>query len=181
MGAEPGRLTVHSVELLFDAETDAAVRGIWDDMAQAGIRSLAAHRSPTNRPHVTMTVAERIDGAADEALVALLGRLPLRCVIGAPLLFGTGPFTLVRLVVPSAELLGLHADVHRVCLPHMAEPPLPHADPGRWTPHVTLARRVPADQLVTAVALPRVNRDLPASVVGMRHWDGNLKVAHPIG
>jgi hypothetical protein len=172
---------VHSVELLFDAETDAAVRRIWDDLAQAGIRSLAGHRSPTNRPHVTVTVAEHIDGGVDEALVPLLDRLPLSCVIGAPMLFGAGPFTLVRLVVPSAELLSLHADVHRVCLPQMAERPLPHADPGRWTPHVTLARRVPADQLATAVALPRGNRDLPARVVGLRHWDGNLKIAHLIG
>jgi hypothetical protein len=172
---------VHSVELLFDAGTDAAVRGIWDDLAAAGIRSLAGHRSPTNRPHVTMTVAEDMDGEVDEDLVPLLDRLPCNCVIGAPMLFGAGPFTLVRLVVPSADLTAIHAHALRVCLPHMAKGALPHSLPGQWTPHVTLARRLPADQLAAAVALPSVNRDLAARVVGLRHWDGDRKVAHLIG
>ncbi len=172
---------VHSVELLFDFDTDAAVRQVWDDLAGEGIRSLAGHRSPTNRPHVTLTVAEDMDGEVDVALRPLLARLPLRCVIGAPMVFGTGPFvTLVRLVVPSAALLELQAEAHRICLPHMAEDPLPHTDPGKWTPHVTVARRIPADQLATALAVPGVTRDIDAAATGLRHWDGNRRVEHPI-
>ena len=173
---------VHSVELLFDADSDAAVRAVWDELAKAGIRSLAGHRSPTNRPHVTVTVAEHVDDSVDEALRPLLDHLPLDCVIGAPLLFGAGPVTtLARLVVPSAELMALHADVHRVSVAHMAQGPLPHADPGQWTPHVTLARRVRPEELATAVGLPGVTRSIAATVVGLRHWDGDAKVVHPIG
>lgn len=173
---------VHSVELLFDAETEAAIRQVWNDLADAGIRSLAGHRSPTNRPHVTLTVAEHLGGGVNQALRPVLDLLPLSCVIGAPMLFGAGPsVTVVRLVVPSVDLLAVHADVHRASLPHMGEGPLPHADPGRWTPHVTLARRVPLDQLGGAVALPGVTHDLDATAVGLRHWDGDLKVVHPIG
>jgi hypothetical protein len=172
---------VHSVELLFDAETDAAVRQVWDDLADAGIRSLAAHRSPTNRPHVTLTVAENLDDGVDEALRPVLDRLPLACVLGAPMLFGSGAsVTLVRLVIPSAELLALHAEVHRASLPHMVAGPLPHADPGRWTPHVTLARRVPLDLLSTALGVDAVSREIPATAVGVRHWDGDAKVVHAI-
>lgn len=172
---------VHSVELLFDAETDAAVRQVWDELADAGIRSLASHRSPSNRPHVTVTVAENLDGGVDEALRPMLDHLPLTCVLGAPMLFGSGPsLTLVRLVIPSAELLALHAEVHRVSLPHTATGPLPHADPGRWTPHVTLARRVPLDLLSTAFGVGAVTRDIPATAVGLRHWDGDAKVVHTI-
>ncbi|WNG89967.1 2'-5' RNA ligase family protein [Mycobacterium sp. ITM-2016-00317] len=172
---------VHSVELLFDAATESAVRHMWEELSEAGIRSMAGHRSPTNRPHVTLTVAEELDGAVDDALAEVLGRLPLPGVLGAPMLFGAGrAVTLVRLLVPSRELLSLQADVHRICLPHMPKGALPHADPGGWTPHVTLARRVPVDQLPAVFTLRAVTRDLPVTAVGLRHWDGDERVEHAI-
>ena len=172
---------VHSVELLFDDRTDAAVRQVWDELAGAGIRSLAGHRSPTNRPHVTLTVAETIDSGADEALHSLRDRFPLRAVVGAPMVFGGGrSVTLVRSVVPSAELLAVQADVHRMCLPHMPGGALPHGQPGHWTAHVTLARRLPLDQLATVFALPGVTRDLHATAGGLRHWDGDSHTEHRI-
>jgi 2'-5' RNA ligase len=164
---------VHSVELLFDPDTDAAIRSIWDDLTEAGVRSQATHTSPSNRPHVTLAVADSMDESVNEALQPVLQRLPLACTVGAPMLFGRRDFTLVRLVVPSAELLSLHAEVQSACLPHMPAGPLPHSESGRWTPHVTLARRVPADQLQSALALKSVGRDLSATAVGLRHWDGN--------
>lgn len=172
---------VHSVELLFDADTEAAVRQVWRDLAEAGIRSLSGHRSPTNRPHATLTVAENLEDAVDDALRPVLNRLPLPCIIGAPMLFGAGrTVTLVRLVVPSAELLDLHAETHRLASAHMPKGPLPHGDPGQWTPHVTLARRVPVQQLGTVFGLRRVSRDIHGTAVALRHWDGNEKVVHPI-
>jgi hypothetical protein len=172
---------VHSVEVLFDPAGDDAVRRVWHDLSGAGVRSQAAHRSPTNRPHVTVTVAEDMDDGVDAALRPLLARLPIDCVIGAPMLFGGGrAFTLVRLLVPSVALLALHDQVHRVCLPHMSAGPLPHADPGQWTPHVTLARRVPPDQLQAALTVPGLGRDIRTRITGLRHWDGNRRVEHPI-
>jgi 2'-5' RNA ligase len=171
---------VHSVELLFDSETDAAVRRLWDDVADAGVRSLAASTSPSNRPHVTLSVAEHMEDAVNEALRPLLRLVPFPCTIGAPMLFGRGPFTLVRLVIPSAELLGLQAEVHEVCLPHMSPGPLPHSEPGHWTPHVTLARRVPEDKLADVLSLRSASRDRHATAVALRHWDGNNRVEYPI-
>lgn len=171
---------VHSVELLFDDETESAVRQIWDDLAAIGIRSQAAHRSPSNRPHMTLTVAEQMGDAVPASLCSVLGRLPLDCRIGAPMLFGVRAITLVRLVVPSAELLALQSEVHRICLPHMPDGPLPNAQPGTWTPHVTLARRMPPDQLPKALALRELSRDIRGRATGLRHWDGNVKVVHPI-
>lgn len=171
---------VHSVELIFDPDTDAAIRHIWDALTDSGVKSQASHKSPSNRPHVTLTVAERMNEAVDDALRPALQRLPLACTIGAPMIFGRGPFTLVRLIVPTAELLAFHAEVHGLCLPHMPAGPLPHADPGHWTAHVTLARRVPADQLGTALEVNAVSRDLTGSAVGLRHWDGNAKRESPI-
>ncbi len=171
---------VHSVELLFDPDTDAAIRSIWDDLTEAGVRSQAAHKSPNNRPHVTLAVAERMDESVNDALRPVLQRLPLACTIGAPMIFGRRDFTLVRLVLPSAELLSLHAEVQSVCGPHMPTGPLPHSEPGQWTPHVTLARRVPADQLQSALVLRSMAPDLSATAVGLRHWDGNSKREYQI-
>ena len=170
----------HSVELLFDRDADAAIRRIWDDLTEAGVRSQAAHRAPSNRPHVTVAVAETMDESVNDALRPLLRRLPLHCTIGAPMLFGRRDFTLVRLIVPSPELLSLHAEVHSTCLPHMPAGPLQHSEPGQWTPHVTLARRLPADQLKAAMTLKSVGHHLSAAVVGLRHWDGNSKREYPI-
>lgn len=171
---------VHSVELIFDPDTDAKIRAIWNDLTSAGIRSQSSNTSPSNRPHVTVTVAENIDEAADTALRPVLKRLPLACTIGAPMLFGGRVFTLVRLVVPSEELLALHRQVHELCLPHMPGGVLGHADPGQWTPHVTLARRVRPDKLPTALTLKSVGRGLRGTVTGLRHWDGDNRVEYPI-
>ena len=172
---------VHSVELVFDADTDTRIRKVWDDLSFVGVRSQAAVKSPSNRPHVTLAVAERMADDVDGALVPVLARLPLACRIGAPMLFGAGPFTLVRLVVPSQELLALHENVHRICLPFMTPGPLPHTEPGQWTAHVTLARRVDAVQLPQVFGLAEVGADVEATAVGLRHWDGNARVEHRIG
>jgi hypothetical protein len=171
---------VHSLELLFDSETEAAVRRLWDDLSAAGVRSLASSTSPSNRPHVTLSVAEDMGDGVNDALRPLLRLLPLPATIGAPMLFGRGPFTLVRLVIPSTELLALQAGVHEACLPHMTPGPLPHADPGHWTPHVTLARRVTPDKLGDALSLRRMSRDHRATAVALRHWDGNNRIEYAI-
>ena len=100
---------VHSVELVFDADTEAAVRQIWSDLRDAGIPSQA----PASRPHATLTVAERIDPAVDALLARLADRFPFPCRIGAPLLFGRAKVVLARLVVPTIELLDVHDEVCR--------------------------------------------------------------------
>ncbi|TRW83265.1 2'-5' RNA ligase family protein [Mycolicibacterium sp. 018/SC-01/001] len=170
---------VHSVEALFDDATETAVRELWDGLAAAGVPSQAGHTAPSNRPHVTLTVAEQMDDAVDVALAPLLDRLPLPCVVGAPMLFGGGrTVTLVRLVVPSAGLLALHAGVHESCLPHVPKGVLPHVDPGRWTPHVTLGRSIPPDLLPLALAIPGIARDIHGEITTLRHWDGNAKQEH---
>jgi hypothetical protein len=171
---------VHSVELLFDDATDAAMRRIWDELTETGVRSLAGSTSPSNRPHVTLSVAEHMDDAVNDALLPVLRNLPFACTIGAPMLFGRGPFTLVRLLIPSADLLTLQAAVHEVCLPHMPSGPLPHADPGHWTPHVTMARRVKAEKLADALSVRHLSRDRRGFAVAIRHWDGNNRVEHSI-
>jgi hypothetical protein len=167
---------VHSVELVFDPDTEAAVRHIWDGLRQAGIPSQA----PASRPHATLTVAQRIDPEVDELLRPLVARFPLACRIGAPLLFGTGKAVLARLVVPTAELLEVHADVHRLCLPYLHPGPMPNALPGEWTAHVTVARRVDPGQLGRALRIAGKPTEMVGGIVGLRRWDGNAKREYPI-
>lgn len=165
----------HSVELLFDQDSDAAIRREWNALADAGLPSQARHRSPSNRPHVTLLAAGRVDPAADAALWEPARQLPLECVVGAPLVFGRSALTLVRLIVPAAGLLTLHESVGSLCAPYVSDGPFPHLRPGHWTPHVTLCRRLAPADLPAALALLGAD-DLPATFAALRRWDGDAKV-----
>ena len=165
----------HSVELLFDSGADATVRQEWAALADAGLPSQARHRSPTNRPHVTLTVAERIDPAVDAALRGPASQLPMDCLVGAPMVFGRRSFTLVRLIVPSAGLLRLQESVDSICQPYLSSKPFTHTRPGRWTPHVTLARRLAPADLAAALAVLDAD-DVVGTFAGLRRWDGDARI-----
>ena len=168
---------VHSVELLFDPDTEATLRRIWDELAAADLPS----RVPAGRPHVTVAVAERIAPDVDALLQPIAQRLPLECGVGAPLLFGQSNAVLARLIVPTAELLSLHADVHRVCGPHLLPGPLPHSLPDQWTAHVTLARRIEGAQLGPVLRIAGQPPEIRGRLAGLRRWDGTERVEYPIG
>jgi len=167
---------VHSIELLFDRETEAAIRRIWEDLATADIPSQA----PAGRPHVTLAVAERIAPAVDARLRPVAQRLPLGCAVGASLLFGRSNAVLTRLIVPTAELLALHAEVHRICGPYLMPGPMPNSLPGQWTAHVTLARRVGGAQLGRALRIAARPSEIHGTLAGLRRWDGGKRVDYLI-
>jgi 2'-5' RNA ligase len=167
---------VHSIELLFDGDTETTINRIWDDLAAADLPG----RAPAGRPHVTLAVAERIAPDVDALLRPVAQRLPLACTVGAPLLFGSSNAVLARLIVPSAELLALHAEVHRTCGPYLVPGPLPNSLPGEWTAHVTVARRVGGPQLERAFRLAGEPSEIHGTVAGLRRWDGTARVEHPI-
>lgn len=167
----------HSIELLLDTATDAAIRTQWRALADAGLPSQLKVVSPTNRPHVTLIAAPRIHAGVDESLRALADRLPLDCVVGAPLVFGGPKQTLARLIVPSAALLDLHAEVYRLALQHM-DTPFPHCRPGHWTPHATLGRRLTEADIGPALAVVDGHGDLSGRIVGLRRWDSDQRVDH---
>lgn len=169
----------HSLELLLDPSSDAVVRHQWQLLDDAGLPSQVRVKSATNRPHVTLIAAQRISPEVDGVLRSLADRLPVDCVIGAPVVFGGPRHTLARLIVPSADLLALHAEVYRLCLPFLAGEPFPHCRPGHWTPHATLARRLTAEQVGTAMAVVNdEGSELAAVVVGLRRWDSDERADH---
>jgi hypothetical protein len=167
---------VHSVELIFDTDTEATVRHIWDELRDAGIPSQA----PASRPHSTLTVAERIDPEVDDVLSSLSDRFPMPCRIGAPLFFGRAKAVLARLVVPTTALLAVHAEVYEMCLPYQHPGPMANAQPNGWTPHVTVARRVVPAQMGRAVRVAGTPIEIVGAVVGLRRWDGNAKREYPV-
>ncbi|WP_418005727.1 2'-5' RNA ligase family protein [Mycobacterium sp. PDNC021] len=162
---------VHSVELLFDLDTEAVIRRAWDDLRETGI----AAQSPAARPHATLCVAQQIDDTVLPVLAGLAGRFPFPARLGATLVFGRAAGIVARLVVPSAELLDLHAEVCRLSAPHLRPGPMPHTNPGDWTPHVTLARRVPPDRLARALGIAGRPAEISASASGLRLWNGNAR------
>lgn len=159
----PARHVV-SIELLLDPDTEARVRADWDALAAAGHSSLAAHTSPSNRPHVTLLVRPEL---APIAFVDAIRLLPLRVTLGAPIVFRHGDRgVLARHVVPSEELLRLHRAVHDEAPPG---PDAAHTAPGDWVPHVTLARRLRLESLPDALRL--IGAEHSGSAVALRRWD----------
>ncbi|MGY4708771.1 2'-5' RNA ligase family protein [Mycolicibacterium sp. CBM1] len=167
----------HSIELLFDDRSDAVLRAVWHRLAAAGLPSQLRVTSETNRPHVTLIAAQRIAPDVDAQLADVAEDLPLRVVVGAPLIFGGGDrLTLARLVVASQRLLVLHDEIYGRCRSFATEP-YPHSAPGHWTPHVTLGRRFGADEIGRALAeVQGIAEDIAATVVGLRRWDGDARV-----
>jgi len=167
----------HSIELLLDPRADAAVRQIWQALAEAGLPSQVNVTSETNRPHITVIAAERIAPDVDEELAGLAEEFPRAVVLGAPLIFGDARMTLARLVIPSEALLALHEEVYEECLPHMTNR-FAHTRPGQWTPHVTLGRRFTPAQIGEALAISGLADDIEADIAGLRRWDSDARTEH---
>lgn len=163
-----------SIELLLDPDSEETVRADWQRLADAGLSSLAAHTSPSNRPHLTLLVRPTL---ADLGFADAVARLPIPMRLGAPVLFGAGDRrVLARQVVPTEELLTLHRDVHVAA---GAGPDAAHTVPGEWTPHVTLARRMRLETLPEALGVlgPEIDGELAA----LRRWDAASATVTPLG
>ena len=168
---------VHSVELVFDPDTEAAIRHIWDGLREAGMPSQA----PASRPHATLTVAERIDPEVDALLAPLTRPVPVP--------MPDRRAAVVRQVQGGARAAG-GADDRAAGRARRGAPAVPAASaagadgatplPGQWTAHVTLARRVVPAQLGRALRIAGKPPEIAGQVVGLRRWDGNTKREYPI-
>ena len=165
-----------SVELLLDDVTEAAVLAQWDRLADAGLPTeRRVVPTPSHRPHVTLWAGPTVAPEVEAALPGLVAELPLPVRLGGLLVFGPrrGQLVLVRQVVTSPALLALQERVARACGLEADS----HFAPGRWSPHATLARRVPVDALGAVVTALGEVPELAASAGRCRRWDGDAKVA----
>jgi hypothetical protein len=178
-----------SIELLLDPQSEAAVRADWERLASAGLSSMAAHTSASNRPHVTVLVrpsptvtasagAGRRDALSDDAAFHdVVARLPIPARVGAPLLFGEGDRrVLARQVVVTDQLLDLHRRVHAAAGPGEDAA---HTTAGEWTPHVTLARRLRLETLPEALRL--LGPEVDGEFVSLRRWDAASATVTALG
>lgn len=165
---------VQSVEVLLDPRLDAVVRDEWSRLLEAGVGSQGRVRAESNRPHVTLFVAGALPTEFDDALRAVLPPRPLAVRLGGVVVFGSRHATLARTVVPSIALLELHARVFEILA---GCPGIPaHIRPGAWTPHVTLARRVPVARIGVALAATQTPETrLAGASGGVRRWDGESR------
>ncbi|MEH3154535.1 MAG: 2'-5' RNA ligase family protein [Gordonia paraffinivorans] len=166
----------HSVELLPDPATERRIRGIWDALADAGLPSQASVTAESNRPHVTLVAARSIDDSTDAALRTLAAdRLPLAVELGAPVVFGGRTATVALLVVPTAALLAVHSAVVGTVADSTVDP-VAHSEPGGWTGHVTVARRVPFEQMPEVLRIVVDHRlDGTVHLDGLRRWDSDAR------
>ncbi|MEX5302003.1 2'-5' RNA ligase family protein [Kocuria sabuli] len=169
---------MHSLELLLGEDAEASVRADWDRLIEAGLPSSGRHRSPSNRPHITVMAApslapETVPGI-DERVAAAAGFVDLPLASAGVLLFGPGRggYVVVRQVVTTPELLELHRRVWDAVGPVPGQPRT--SFPGAWTPHVTLARRMHPDQVAAALDVLEPH-PAPLRAVSLRRWDSDAR------
>ncbi|MBA3528226.1 MAG: 2'-5' RNA ligase family protein [Propionibacteriaceae bacterium] len=167
-----------SVELLLDSATEELVHREWVLLKEAGLPTeLRSSPAEHHRPHITLFAGSAISEEAEQELPALMVGLDLRVQIGALMFFGPlrQRFVAVHQVVATVELLELQSRVARVCGAEAAG----QFAPGRWTSHVTLARRVSSSEVAGMVsALGSAGAvDRVAMVRACRRWDGSTRTA----
>jgi hypothetical protein len=166
---------VRSIELTLADPDDTAFRAGWDALAAAGLPSQAAHRGASNRPHVTVAAGDDLPMSDD---LPELPDPPGTLRLGGLLLFPSGAdrVVLVRAVVVDAALAAFHRAVHAA-----APGGVPNTLPDRWSPHVTLAHRMPIADLPAALAALGTAPALDeVTIAGVRHWDGATTTVTPL-
>lgn len=164
-----------SVELLLDKAADGEIRAQWDRLGDAGLpTSRRSIPSPSHAPHITLWAGDLVEALDDQALSGVFADLDLELVVGNVLLFGPrrGGYVLVRQVVTSAALLDVQQRVVRT----LRTPAYAGFEDGRWSPHVTLARRVDVGQVAASLtALDASPPELLVRVREARRWDSDRK------
>lgn len=154
-----------ALELSFAPSCAGAVVGQWEALKAAGVPSQADHRSMTNAPHVTLVAAVEVEPEVVSLARDTIGPLlPVRLEVRGLVLFGQGPrMTIAHLVEPDPALAAAVQRI-RALVPALRHPV--------WTPHVTLARRVPRRLLPTAFEVLEAE-EAPRELVSdrLRWWD----------
>ena len=147
----------YGIGLIFDPQTEAHIRAVWDRLTRHGFTTPLAR--PGCLPHVSLLLSEtlRVDDLA-RALEGL-GALPRRLTVRFS---HVGVFTEPELMLyygltPTACLLHLHAAVAQLYR-RWSSTITARTQSGVWVPHCTLAMRVDAtrlsDVLAAAATLP---------------------------
>ncbi len=142
------------LELLFDPQAEALIRGLWQRISDAGYPS--SRDADGYRPHLTLAVSDAplfdVDGC--RARLAELAQswhaFPIQ--LNHLGLFQSMENVVFLGVVPSQNLLDLHRAAFGLCQ-RQATDWRGYYAPDRWTPHVTLAFDLTPEQALGILAL----------------------------
>ena len=141
-----------AVELHFDAEADARVRGLWRRLAELGLPSLEGHGEV--RPHLSLALFEDLEPAKFSPLLDAFARetAPVELWLSAAAIFPGDEGVVYLAPSVGTELAACHADFHARIEAAGLES---HAyyRPGRWVPHCTVGQGVPRADLPRALML----------------------------
>ena len=166
---------MRTVELLGDEELDRAVRAAWRRLNQAGFSSLAQHRHPTNRPHPTLASAGQFPPPPPPRSPGPRV-LPIQVRLGGLHFFGGRAGVLAWAVDDDGALRELQT---RVWSALDGAGRQPQHEPGQWTPHISLARRVPPGQ--AALAAQAVGAVAASgALAGARSYDNVTRTVTPL-
>ncbi|WP_370677709.1 2'-5' RNA ligase family protein [Pleomorphomonas sp. PLEO] len=121
-------------------ETASPVMKLWDEASS--FESVASMRQLNYPPHITLAVLTENLAGVDAVLDDVFGSQPSLCIPFVEIRYFENDF-LVLWARPrdDHDLLKLHARLHRHIDPAICEQ---HYRVGGWTPHCSLATRVPA-------------------------------------
>ena len=141
----------YAIRLYFDAELEAALRGVWSELVGAGV-------SPTlealgDRPHVSVAGAEALDVSSCSAMLRRVAQAlpPFAVHLAAFGLFPGNKGVAYLTPTPSEPLLKVHREVHGHLVAAGVRP-YAHFRPEGWVPHVTVAYDVPQPQAALALS-----------------------------
>ncbi len=145
--------------LYFDDQTDAAIRGLWQIIEDAGLPSTMPGLNYP--PHLTLLACEDMD------LTGLRARLPQFIAENPPMpvqFSGLGFFCKKKYVIhlaaaPSRALIDFHARFQEMASPFL-KGQSPYYLPGSWVPHVTLDQDFPPE-MTGALVQALLRRPLP--------------------
>jgi 2'-5' RNA ligase len=136
-----------AVCLLFDARSEALMRGLWSRLEAVGIRTLATHTHGRHHPHLSYVVLRSWDLERVRAELAKVPPAePFAMSFHGTVAFPRGRVALAPAVPADVALRqwriattleATGADVHR------------NYQVGRWVPHVSVATRAQGSQLST--------------------------------
>ena len=141
-----------AVQLFFDPASDTAIRSQWEAMARAGVPF--PQRDSGNRPHFSLAIYGELDIPVCTSLLNSFVQTlsPFTLSIASLGIFHAEQTVVFLAPIVSPSLLDLHRQVHQL-LHNAGVFPAPNYLPGHWTPHCTLATRVPPHFLSQAVTI----------------------------
>lgn len=151
---------------VFDAPTEAAIRGLWQSIASAGLPSFMLGLDYP--PHLTIFLADEVDEPGLRAALLKLAALTPPLAVSFPsvanFLDGAGVAYLAPIV--NRALLNLHAAVWEAATPFTHGRPAYYA-PGVWVPHATLAFNTPPEQVGAVAAVLAKGQPINGAIRGI--------------